>query len=224
MATMKTFKDIIARLERMVKMLEAEKEVVVEEFKVRPPLSPEEMEKVVARARGENIEVPEDVLDFYSVCNGFVLRWNLKKLEDELEVVGTADVLPMEDVFSDWEGDLYFSDEPELNERDGYDLTRAKVFDAFIEEAGILLYFGDSSEKDYEMLYHYYGEGVKPLGWSLKEYLNNLIRMRALWYWQSDLIEAEGNVLEAFDWNDIAPEIYGAGLADLVKDILMREV
>ncbi len=84
MATMKTFKDIIARLERMVKMLEAEKEVVVEEFKVRPPLSPEEMEKVVARARGENIEVPEDVLDFYSVCNGFVLRWNLKKLEDEL--------------------------------------------------------------------------------------------------------------------------------------------
>ncbi len=223
---MKTFKEIIARLERMVKMLEAEKGVEVEEFSIRPPLSPDEIEKVVSNARKENINVPKDVLDFYSVCNGFVLRWNLKKMREELdqEVVGTANVLPMEDVFSDWEGSLYFSDEPELNERDGYDLTRAKVFDAFIEEAGVLLYFGDNPEKDYEVLYHYYGEEVLPTGWSLKEYLNNLIRMRALWYWQPALIEAKGDVLKAFVESDLYPDIEGLSLSDLVKDILLREV
>lgn len=38
---------------------------------------------------------------------------------------------------------MYFSDETDLNEIEGYDLTKAKVFDNFITEAEMLLYFGN---------------------------------------------------------------------------------
>ncbi len=204
--------------------MEGDREVEVEEFNVRPPLTPGEMEEVIASAKGEGIEVPEDVLGFYSVCNGFTLRWNLKRMREELdqEVVGVSNVLPMEEVFSDWEGFLYFEDEPELNEADGYDLTKAKVFDNFSTEAGVLLYFGGGL--GYEVLYHYYGEEVLSTGWSLMEYLNNLIRMRALWYWQPALIEAKGDVLKALEESDLYPDLGALGLDGLLRDILLREI
>ena len=218
------FAEFPGRLEKMVNMLDAEDGVVVEEFSIRPPLPVEGIEKVVASAKEEGIEVPGDVLSFYSVCNGFTLKWNLKKMKEELdtEVVGTANVLPMEKVFSDWDGFLYFSDEPEINERDGYDLTKAKVFDAFIAEAGVLLYFGE--RPGYEVLYHYYGEEVLPTGWSLKGYLDNLLRMKALWYWQPALIEAEGDVLKALGESDLYPDFEALGLDSLVRSLLLKEV
>ena len=218
------FAEFLGRLEEVVKILEAEDGVGVEEVSIRSPLPAEGIEKVVASAKEDGIEIPEDVLSFYSVCNGFTLKWNLKKMKEELdtEVVGTANVLPMEKVFSDWDGFLYFSDEPEINERDGYDLTKAKVFDAFIAEAGVLLYFGGSP--GYEVLYHYYGEEVLPTGWSLKGYLDNLLRMKALWYWQPALIEAEGDVLKAFVESDLYPDFEALGLDGLVRDLLLKEV
>ncbi len=106
-----------------------------------------------------------------------------------------SNVLPIEEVFSNWEGFLYFSDEPDLNKPDGYDLTKAKVFDNFVTEAGGLLYFGNPP--GYEVIYHYYGEEV---------------------------IEAKGDVLKALEENDLYPDIEALGLDDLVRNLIMKEV
>ncbi len=65
-------------------MLEEESGVVVEEFSIRPSLFPQEIEKVTASDREQGIEVPEDVMNFYLVCNGFTFKWDLKKMKGEL--------------------------------------------------------------------------------------------------------------------------------------------
>lgn len=52
---------------------------------------------MTASVREEGIEAHKDVLDFYSVCNVFTLKLNLKKMKEEpdQEVVGVSNVLPI---------------------------------------------------------------------------------------------------------------------------------
>ncbi|MBI1294126.1 hypothetical protein GC175_04100 [bacterium] len=127
-----------------------------------------------ARHRFNLTEVMES---FYSEVNGLTIQWERsegKALPDGGLVAGSIDLLPVQEVFGDWEDVIYFE------KNDQFQLLYP--FDFFVPEACAALYL-DGSENP-AVYYHYLGEEMISLGLSFGTYLELLLKSRGYWYWQ----------------------------------------
>lgn len=144
--------------------------VVVCEF--NPPATPEEL----AEARAE-FELTPAMLDFYTRANGIRIEWERRESREVPGgglAAGRINLLPVEEVFGDWEDVIYADDEDRFRP--------LRPFDFFVEEACAALYADGAAEP--EVYYHYLGEEMRPMGVTFEGYLELLLKSRGFWYWQ----------------------------------------
>ena len=198
---MNPYKEFLKRLETLAKKLDSMDRVIVKEFEIRPPVSEQELQQIIENAKEKDeIILHQDFIDFYKECDGVSLVWTFDFLEDNYSEIGSTNIEPVSAFLGSWKDFLYFDWEDDgagdANIIDGYDLRRCKAFDLFVAEACNIVFFPEN-KPEYEILYHYCGEEIIPTNWNLQQYLDNLIKAKALWYWSEKL--ATGTPEEFFD-------------------------
>ncbi|KAK2808887.1 hypothetical protein FQN50_004363 [Emmonsiellopsis sp. PD_5] len=181
------------------------------------------------------LHLPTDLITFYTATSHFTVDWEYKGPQLTLASVtntrtpkalrqslkayinnfapqGSINILPLEDVFSSWEGGLWFP--TETDKARGYDgwgsvdgdgegwlyrFRHVKPFDLFMPEAsvGFLMEWGEAGDGDgvgEMMAYHYHGEELEGLDLSFRGYLERLLVSRGFWSWHT-LGEREVGVL-----------------------------
>ncbi len=226
---MSTYKELLKRLETLAKKLDSMEGVLVEGFEIRPPVSEQKLQQIIEEAKNEDkIILHQDFIDFYKECDGIELVWTFDFLVGDYSEIGSTRIQPISSFLGSWKDFLYFDWEDdesgEANIRDGYDLTRCKAFDLFIEEACNIVFFPEN-KPEYEILYHYCGEEIIPTKWNLQQYLDNLIKAKALWYWSEKL--ATGTLEEFFD--EIREDEFYAvakeeGAENIFEEVLKLEI
>jgi len=124
------------------------------------------------------------MIDFYNQANGIKIQWERKK-QKEISGGGLAagyiNLLPIEEVFKDWENIIYF------DANDSY--KPLHPLDFFIDEACAALYLDGSD--NLKVYYHYLGEEMSPLGVNFEGYLKLLLKSRGFWYWHKAIAQPE---------------------------------
>lgn len=116
------------------------------------------------------------MIDFYSEANGISIQWEKregKELPDGCVIAGMIDLLPVQEVFSDWKDNIYFDEDDPCKP--------LHPIDYFIGNACAGLYLDGSDSP--EVYYYYRGEKPRPLGVDFEGYLQLLLKSRGFWYW-----------------------------------------
>lgn len=170
----------IERLRRVVADLESRPDVFeVVAFEVRPPAPEEEIE--AARSYGG---LTRDMEEFFRVANGFRLEWRHigdDEGDDEEAARGCVDIRPLDEIFTDHEGSIYFADDDRFKPLHPLDL--------FTEEACCALYLDGAAEP--RVYYHYLGEEAATLELDFRGYLEKILRSRGFWYWPKSIAAPE---------------------------------
>jgi hypothetical protein len=170
--------------------------------KFNPPATEEELDE--ARS---TFNLTPAMVDFYSQANGIKIEWEKreqKELPDGGLAAGYINLLPVQDVFGDWEDIIYFSED------DPY--KPLHPLDFFIDEACAALYLDGSNNP--QVYYHYLGEEMSPIGVSFEGYLKLLLKSRGFWYWQTTLSQSEYNnpyvseSVEESNFLNIMPQLF----------------
>ncbi|NPA33621.1 MAG: SMI1/KNR4 family protein [Chlorobi bacterium] len=197
------FKDQLNQLAEYIDSLE---NAFLEEYNLNPGADDLTIQEAIRQAKERGIIIPDDFINFYKEINGATLIWQLDCIEEtETNAPGRINIVPIEEFVEDGEDHLYFPDFGETEEDkfffEGYDMRRMNIFDAFIAEAGTLVYFPQANEPEYQFFYHYYGEELKPKdGLTLEQYLNWAIMTKGFWYWIESLNEEFNSWDEFIDW------------------------
>lgn len=122
-------------------------------------------------------KIEKSVLDFYRISDGFAFDWQSAdpKFPDG-DIVGRVRVNPFQQVMRNWQGVVYFADEPETS-------PRRKFFplDFFIDEAAA----GFCTLEGYRrMMYLFHFEGdLIPLDVTFRNYLRLMLAAKGCLYW-----------------------------------------
>lgn len=164
----------LLRLRAVVDELRANPDVEVEAFEVRPPADP---------ALLAVTPLTPEMRDFYAEANGFELTWRGgPRLADQGYVAGRVDLIPLEQVFAERRGTLYFDDESPVR--------LLRPVDFFVEDACAGLYL-DGSPNPTMVFYERGDDRVSPLEVDFEGYLELLLKSRGFWYWQKALVMPE---------------------------------
>jgi hypothetical protein len=138
---------------------------------INPPATEAEINAVQIK-----FKLTPAMMDFYLHANGIRIYWERK---EEVEVpggglaAGYIDLLPVQEVFKDWEDIIYFDEEDPCKP--------LHPIDFFIGNACAALYLDGSDNP--EVYYYYRGERMRPLGVDFEGYLQLLLKSRGFWYW-----------------------------------------
>lgn len=165
-------KNYLEKFKQMVDELRVHPQIEITEFVINLPATEKEI-----KSTSKKFKLTSDMLDFYKQANGLTLRWKLKDTQENEEdpICGNIELLAVQDVFSDWEDNIYFDDDDEFKP--------LHPLDFFINEACSALYLDDSDNP--EVYYHYCGEEMYPLKMDFGKYLHALLKTRGFWYWQT---------------------------------------
>lgn len=163
---------IVQKFRAMAEGLKSNPSINVVRCVFNPPATEDELDG----ARRE-FDLTPAMLDFYSRANGLSIQWErrgAKEIPRGGLAAGYIELLPVEEVFGDWKGVIYFDEDDEYRP--------LRPFDFFVEEACAALYVDGSA--DPEVYYHYLGEEARGLGVNFEGYLELLLKSRGFWYWQ----------------------------------------
>lgn len=166
---MKTY---LERFNKMVDELKKHPQIEVKKFIVNPPATIEEFEMAE-----ETFELTQDMIDFYTEANGIELEWTIKGETDGYDD-GHIVLLPVQDVFQNWEESLDAEDTPEFEP--------LHPIDFFVPEACAALLLDGT--KNPIVYFHKVGEEMDTLKLDFKDYLNALLITRGFFYWQSAIV------------------------------------
>ncbi len=189
-------KNYLERFKAMVKELEDNPKIIVKRFEIKPPATEAELASVEGK-----IKLTRDMVDFYTEANGLELEWELKDSVNQ-STSGNVNLLPVQNVFGDWKGAIYFDWE-------GGDTFKAlHPVDFFVPEACAAFNL-DGSENP-EIYYHYCGEEMESMKIKFREYLELLLKSRGFWYWQTAVAAGFKGVgsTETVKFMEIMPEIF----------------
>lgn len=182
------------RLRALESQLRANPKITVTESLFNPPASPHQIEQ----AR-RVFPVCDAMAAFYGSVNGLRIRWERKsgkKIATGGQAVGSINLLPIQEVFRDWKGVVYFdADDPN---------RRCYPFDFFVEEACGALDVGEAGRP--RANYLYLGERARSLNVDFAGYGRLLLQSRGFWYWQTAV--AQPKSVEAKNFADVMPELF----------------
>jgi hypothetical protein len=123
--------------------------------------------------------IPEQIKAFWDFFNGYRFAWTTTPAQQEQykdrehrrlrNATGRIDLQRLQDIYSSWEGVVYFKDQPLENER----LRDFKVIDMFADEAGVGIYHDE--RRDPELYLCGFSEyDPEPLGVDFEGYLQLL--------------------------------------------------
>ena len=127
--------------------------------------------------------VPYCMQEYGGDLNGRLLRWETRPGQVPA-VSGQINLLPLPEIYRDWEGMLYFDfDSPERRAR----FQTFKIVDFFANEACVGLYHDERADP---ALYLYtFEDEPEPLGVDIRGYLHLLTQSLGFPYWQYLLVE-----------------------------------
>jgi len=166
------------RLERMISDLEAHPRIELERAEIHSPASLVDITKATRLAGGG---LPEGVEAFYRELNGLQLAW--RHTFDEIREgdqtdCGYVNLLPVERIFGDWKGVIWFDSFP-----GGERFRAVKPFDLFQPETcACFLQSVDAAPGDF-VSFHYLGESLIETSYTFTEYVERLIVSRGFWGW-----------------------------------------
>lgn len=193
---------IVEQFHEMADELENNPAIHLIKSKFNPPATEEELNE--ARSI---FNLTPAMIDFYSQANGINIEWEKceqKELPDGGLAAGYINLLPVQDVFGDWEDIIYFSED------DPY--KPLHPLDFFIDEACAALYLDGSNNP--QVYYHYLGEEMSPIGVNFEDYLKLLLKSRGFWYWQTAIYQPEydnpyvSRSLEESNFTNIMPQLF----------------
>lgn len=170
---------IVQKFKLMAKELENNRQINLVTCEFKPPATIKKIKEAESK-----FKLTPAMSDFYSEANGMTIQWERKKQKEVPEgelAIGYINLLPVEKVFGNWEGVIYF------DEND--DFKALYPLDFFIEEACAALYLDGSDNP--QVYYHYLGEYMSPLGVDFEGYLQLLLKSRGFWYWQKAITRDE---------------------------------
>lgn len=132
---------------------------------IRPPVSKSELAEVLASTRDH---LPAGVEEFYTQLNGFTLEWDYTAPGESGEPsdFGSINILPLQRVFADWRGAVWF-DDFEGGER----FKAVKPFDLYIPEACAAFRQEPGAAPEDAVYFHYIGESLAPLLPTFADYI-----------------------------------------------------
>lgn len=142
--------------------------------------SPESMESVRAKVRN----LPTGVEEFYTQLGGLDLEWEYADPHGDGNATdfGAVRILPIEQVFSDGLGTVWFDDF-----EGGGRFKDVKPFDVFIEEACAAFLWESGAAPEDTVVYHYLGEATRPLDLTFTEYMERALDSCGYQNWHSAL-------------------------------------
>jgi len=196
----------LERFNQMVDELRANPKIEVLEYTVHPPATSEE----IAAAQAYFPNIPAAMLDFYTQANGLRLKWKLVDEGEDRSEHGNIDLTPIQNVFSSWEGVMWFDEE--------WDEGRFKPLhpiDFFVPEACAAIFLDGNNEP--KVYYHYCGEEMESMEVDFAGYLELLLKSRGYWYWQT----AISTDLSGKEYT-IEPREFRLNMPDLFSDFDVR--
>ncbi|KUJ70871.1 hypothetical protein ACZ90_00725 [Streptomyces albus subsp. albus] len=185
-----------AKVTAMVAALQAHPHVEVLNATLGEAASEAELAEAVRLAGGR---LPPGVADFYREIGSFQLDWRhtVETIrQGDLSDHGCVNILPVREVFGDWEGVTWFPSGDQ-----GF--RGVKPLDMFVPEACAALLRPPGEMPGDTLAFHYFGEELHDTGYTFDEYLERLLAARGYWYWILTLCPGqEGSVeVEAFRRN-----------------------
>jgi hypothetical protein len=119
---------------------------------------------------------------FYSEVKIFELWWHHDDYQEINQACGKINILPIETVLGNWEGIVWFKENP-----DDYGLKDFKIFDFFVDEACVGFY--DLPKKNEELYFLYFEDAPVSLGLNIEGYIEMLGMSYGFFYWQKAIIE-----------------------------------
>ncbi|MFE7618158.1 hypothetical protein [Streptomyces sp. NPDC057496] len=142
-----------------------------------------------AALRSAGGRLPAGAAEFYEELNGFTLQWTYtapggaEGTGDE----GSVHLLPLEEVFSDWRGAIWFDG------FEGGDRFRAvKPFDLYLPEACAAFLQEPGEPVQDTVHFHYVGESLSRLPLSFPDYLTQALNTAGYLGWQGALAPRRG--------------------------------
>lgn len=165
----------LERFEKMVEDLRQNPKIEVLEYQANPPATDDELAAAEAYL-GQPL--PEAMRRFYTQANGLKLQWALTSAGEDRSPHGNIELLPIQNVLSDWQGVIYFDEE-----WDDGKYKPVHPLDFFVPEACAALYLDGSGNPTVQ--YHYCGEDLQTMDVDFAGYLELLLKSRGFWYWQT---------------------------------------
>jgi len=180
----------VKRFQAMVKALRAHRAIEIQGFDLNPPASPAAIAKV-KKAWG----LDDGTLAFWAQADGLQLRWTAKEQE------GGIELLPLQRVFGDWKGTVWFDWMPE-------DAPARRIHPVDFPGSESCAAFALDGAEHPIMLLHVLGERTDSLAVDFPTYLELLLKTRGFHEWQTVLVDA------------LAPEGYGTTSPAAVRKML----
>jgi hypothetical protein len=213
--------DIRTRFERLFASLRQTPHIEVLDAEIGPPTNEEDIQVVLQRTKGQ---LPTGVENFYRSVGWVSLEWRHKLKEiaaGDLSDQGFVRILPIKEVFDEWEGVIWWEESEEESDEDDeaaelQDFRSVKPFDMFVPEACVAFIqppprrgsndklWGQPSE---HVAFHYFGEELYTTRYSFDEYIDRLIASRGFWYWPMTLC-TETQKVETEDFRKKMPLLF----------------
>ena len=197
-------RDARARLTAMVEELRASPRVDLVRAEIGAPATDAELAAATAAGGGR---LPAGVAEFYAEVGSFGLEWRRRvPVGGDLTDCGLVEILPVGEVFGDWEGVTWFE-----GEEDGDEFRPVLPFDMWVPEACMAFVRPEGGAVGDHVAYHYFGEELCETGYGFDEYVERLLVSRGYWYWPVTLCAEEQRTVEA--------EAFRRGVGELFEGV-----
>jgi hypothetical protein len=214
--------DIRTRFERLFASLRQASHIEVLDAEIGPPTNEEDIQFVLQRTKGQ---LPTGVENFYRALGWVRLEWRhtVKEIaEGNMSDQGFVEILPIKEVFGEWEGIIWWSESEGGNDDDDevaqrQEFRSVKPFDMFRPEACVAFLqppprrgssnklWGQPSE---HVAFHYCGEELHKMRYSFDEYIDRLLASRGFWYWPMTLCTETQEQVETKDFRQKMPLLF----------------
>lgn len=170
---------IVQQFHLMAETLQNNSAINVRKCEFNPPATKKKLKEAQS-----HFKLTAAMIDFYSEANGITIEWERREqkgIPDGGLAAGYINLLPVEQVFKDWENVIYFDEDDSFKP--------LHPIDVFIDEACAALYLDGSDNP--QVYYHYLGEEMSPLGVDFEGYLQLLLKSRGFWYWHKAIAQPE---------------------------------
>ncbi|BAU09886.1 hypothetical protein LEP3755_03620 [Leptolyngbya sp. NIES-3755] len=182
-------KEYRKQIEAMVRSLSAMETITVTTAEIAPPATSAQLDTARWMAQ---LKLPTGLEAFYKEMNGVTVEWEAKEAFSDQEVDrGSIQLLPVEQIFGNWEGTTWFEDIPDSERFRG-----VKPFDLFQPEACAAFYQQLDAAPEDTVYFHYFGEELSAMSYQFEEYLERLVACRGYLYWQLTLCSESQNTPE----------------------------
>ena len=130
---------------------------------------------------------PNNLKAFYKMTNGYGSEWETEEaIANGKSIYGKIKLLPSEDVLSDWEGTVYFKDNPDSG------MENFKIVDFFWEQSCVGFFYDESETDGDLMMYYDFEDFPMSLDVNFSGYLELLFMARGYYDWQRILLHFNG--------------------------------